>query len=83
MGVCKPDSLATFSPYEVMHAERRIMGTFIANGSVPLAIEELAKGFIRTDLFVTHKIPLREIGRAVDLNRSGESVKTLVIPDGR
>jgi len=45
-----------------------------------LAIEELSKGFIPTDVFITHKINIREIDRAFDLNRKGEAVKTLILP---
>jgi threonine dehydrogenase-like Zn-dependent dehydrogenase len=82
MGVCKPDAMGSFSPFEIMRYERKIMGSYIANGNVDLAIEELAKGFIKTDVFITHKIPIADIAQAFELNRKGESVKTLIIPKG-
>jgi len=82
MGVCRPDAVGSFSPFEIMRYERKIMGSFIANGNVDLAIEELSKGFIKTEVFITHKIPLDEIARAFELNKKGESVKTLIVPKG-
>ena len=80
MGITRPETTASFQPYELMRYERKIMGTFIANGKFNLAIEELSKGFIPTDVFITHKINIREIDRAFDLNRKGEAVKTLILP---
>jgi 2-desacetyl-2-hydroxyethyl bacteriochlorophyllide A dehydrogenase len=81
MGVCKPDAKASFNPFEIMRYERKIMGSYIANGNVDLAIEELSKGFIKSEVFITHKVPLKEIDRAVNLNRKGDSVKTLILPE--
>jgi len=80
MGVCRPDAKASFNPFEIMRFERKIFGSYIANGNVDLAIEELSKGFIKSDVFITHKVPLKEIDRAVNLNKKGESVKTLILP---
>jgi threonine dehydrogenase-like Zn-dependent dehydrogenase len=80
MGVCRPDAKASFNPFEIMRFERKIFGSYIANGNVDLAIEELSKGFIKSDVFITHKVPLKEIDRAINLNRKGESVKTLIMP---
>ncbi|MFI5419946.1 MAG: alcohol dehydrogenase catalytic domain-containing protein [Nitrososphaerales archaeon] len=82
MGVCKPEAVASLNPFEIMRYERKIMGSFIANGNVDLAIEELSKGFIKTDVFITHKIPITDIAQAFELNRNGESVKTLIVPKG-
>jgi len=80
MGVCRPDAKASFNPFEIMRYERKIFGSYIANGNVDLAIEELSKGFIKSDVFITHKVPLKEIDRAINLNMKGESVKTLILP---
>ena len=83
MGVCGPDTKAAFNPFELLRYERKIMGSYIANGNVDLAIEELSKGFIKSEIFITHKVPLKEIDRAINLNKKGESVKTLIIPEGQ
>ena len=56
------------------------MGTFAGFGCVPLAIECLSNGFIDSGVFITHKVPLDEIYRAVELNRKGEAIKTLILP---
>ena len=80
MSTCRPDAIAGFSPFDLMRFERKIMGTYISNGNFQFAIDALAKGFIPTDVFITHRLPIREIHRAFELNKRGESIKTLILP---
>jgi threonine dehydrogenase-like Zn-dependent dehydrogenase len=80
MGRLSPDATARFRPDEILRSEKKIMGTFAGFGYMPLAIECLSKGLIKTEVFVTHKIPLDDIYRAVELNRKGEAIKTLILP---
>ena len=80
MGTSKPDALACFAAYELMRYEKRIMGSYISNGNFQLAIDELAKGFIPADVIITHRLPIREIHLALELNKRGESIKTLILP---
>jgi L-iditol 2-dehydrogenase len=44
------------------------------------ALELLREGAIDPLPFVTHRVGLEETGRALDLARSGEAVKALVVP---
>jgi L-iditol 2-dehydrogenase len=44
------------------------------------ALELLASGAVDPLPFVTHRLPLDETGRALELVRSGEAVKALVLP---
>jgi threonine dehydrogenase-like Zn-dependent dehydrogenase len=80
MSTCKPDTIVGFSPFELMRSERKIMGSYISNGNFQLAIDALSKGFIPTEVFITHRLPISEIHRAFELNRKGESIKTLILP---
>ena len=80
MGRLSPDATARFRPDEILRSEKKILGTFAGFGYMPLAIECLSKGFIKTEVFITHKIPLDDIYRAVELNRKGEAIKTLILP---
>lgn len=80
MGRLNPETKASFRPDVVLRSEKKIIGTYAGFGCIPMAIEELAKGFIKTDVFITHRLPLEDIMQAVEFNRRGESIKTLVIP---
>jgi len=82
MGICSPDAGASFLPFELMRYEKKIMGTNISNGNFQLAINELAKGLIPTDVIITHQLSIRDIHRAFELNKRGESLKTLVVMNG-
>jgi L-iditol 2-dehydrogenase len=44
------------------------------------AFELLASGAVDPLPFVTHRLPLEETGRALELARTGEAVKVLVLP---
>lgn len=80
MGRLSPDATARFRPDIILRSEKKILGTFAGFGCMPLAIECLSKGFIDPQVFITHKIPLDDIQSAVDLNRRGEAIKTLIQP---
>jgi L-iditol 2-dehydrogenase len=40
----------------------------------------LASGRVDPSPFVTHRLPLEETGRALQLARTGEALKALVLP---
>jgi threonine dehydrogenase-like Zn-dependent dehydrogenase len=80
MGRLSQDAVARFRPDIILRSEKKILGTFAGFGYVPLAIECLSNGFVDPDVFVTHRVPLDDIYRAVELNRKGEAIKTLIFP---
>jgi len=81
MGTCRPEATATFSPFDLMRYEKDILGSHTQAASFRTAIEMLDAGFVPVNTIVTHKVPLKEISRAFALNKSGESVKTVVVMD--
>ena len=81
MGTCRPDATAKFSPFDLMRYEKDILGSHTQAASFRTAIEMLDAGFVPVNTIVTHKVPLKEISRAFALNKSGESVKTVVVMD--
>jgi threonine dehydrogenase-like Zn-dependent dehydrogenase len=81
MGTCRPDATAKFSPFDLMRYEKDILGSHTQAASFGTAIEMLNAGFVPVNAIVTHRIPLKEIDRAFTLNKSGESVKTVVVMD--
>ena len=44
------------------------------------AAELFASGVLDPDVFVTDRVPLEDYGRAIDAFKSGEGLKTQVIP---
>jgi L-iditol 2-dehydrogenase len=44
------------------------------------ALELVASGRVDPAPLITHRLPLRETGRALELARTGEAVKALVLP---
>jgi len=81
MGTCRPEATAKFSPFDLMRYEKDILGSHTQAASFRTAIEMLDAGFVPVSTIVTHKIPLKEIDRAFTLNKTGESVKTVVTMD--
>lgn len=67
--------------YDVTKYEIQILGTYIARGTFPLATKLLESGRIDFSRLVTHRLPLRDIARGIDLLRRGEAVKVAVIPE--
>jgi threonine dehydrogenase-like Zn-dependent dehydrogenase len=79
MGTCRPDATAKFSPFDLMRYEKDILGSHTQAASFRTAIEMLDAGFVPVNSIVTHQIPLKEIDRAFTLNKTGESVKAVVV----
>jgi threonine dehydrogenase-like Zn-dependent dehydrogenase len=78
MGTCRPEAFAKFSPFDIMRYEKDILGSHTQAASFRTAIETLDAEFVPVDTIVTHQIPLRQIDQAFKLNKTGESVKTIV-----
>lgn len=70
----------TVRQYDVTKYEIQILGTYIARGTFPLAVSLLESRQIDFGRLVTHRLPLTEIHRGIDLLRRGEAVKVAVIP---
>ena len=81
MGTCGPEATARFSPFDLMRYEKDILGSHTQAASFRTAIDMLDAGFVPVNVIVTHQIPLKEIDRAFTLNKTGESVKTVVRMD--
>jgi threonine dehydrogenase-like Zn-dependent dehydrogenase len=81
MGTCRPEATAKFSPFDLMRYEKDILGSHTQAASFRTAIDMLSADFVPVNVIVTHQIPLKEIDKAFTLNKTGESVKTVVRMD--
>ncbi|MCC6626347.1 MAG: alcohol dehydrogenase catalytic domain-containing protein [Chloroflexi bacterium] len=78
VGVTDLDVVATFTPQEVFFKEMTIVGAREFTGGADRALRWLS----RLDLtpLITHTLPLAEVQRGIDLARSGQAGKVLLIP---
>ena len=60
-GVCPPDALAGFSPYEIFRRELTIVGSHSLSGNLPDALDVLGRLGERADRLVSHRLPLAGI----------------------
>ncbi len=60
-GVCPPDRVVSYSPYEVYYRELTIQGSYSLNGELPDAVAILRSGKIPTKEIVTNLISLEDV----------------------
>ncbi len=58
--------------------ELTIMGSFIINDSMARAITVLESGVLELDPIITHKLPLEELDRGLELMRTGEGMEIII-----
>ncbi len=62
--------------------ELDIVGAHLGPYRYPLAIDYLHRGVVRADPLVTHRLPLRDFQRGIDMLLRGEGIKIMLLPDG-
>lgn len=58
--------------------ELTIMGSFIINDSMQKAITVLENDLLELDPIITHKLPLEELDRGLELLRTGEGMEVII-----
>lgn len=80
-GLPKDDSIIRFDSNLVHYRELFVLGAY---GSAPRhnreALGLIADGVVRVDDLVTHRLPLEDARRAIDVVTSGEALKVVVEP---
>jgi 2-desacetyl-2-hydroxyethyl bacteriochlorophyllide A dehydrogenase len=66
--------------YDITKHEYQILGSYIARGTFPQAVSLLESGSIDFERLITHRLPLREVHRGIDLLRRGQALKIAVMP---
>jgi 2-desacetyl-2-hydroxyethyl bacteriochlorophyllide A dehydrogenase len=79
-GVSGPNAVAAVSPYDIFARELTISGSQSLQHTLHRAVGVLAAGLLDGDAFITDRIALTEVTRALDVVRRGEGVKTQLIP---
>jgi L-iditol 2-dehydrogenase len=80
-GLPRDDSTIRFDSNLVHYRELSVFGAY---GSAPRhnreALSLIADGLVRVDDLITHRMPLAEVGRAIDTVMSGEGLKVVIEP---
>jgi len=79
-GVVSPDSVAAIKPYDVYYKELTIVGSFVNPFTQARAIQYLADGIVRVDRLISHRFPVDQFAAALEMARSADSVKVVVVP---
>lgn len=78
VGAASPDLEARLRPFDVFANNLTIRGTTGPGWTYPRAIELAPK--VRPERVLTHRFPLSELPRAMELRRRNIGVKAVVIP---
>ncbi len=64
----------------ITRCELDIMGTYIARFTFPPAIQIIESGLLNLQELVTHRFPLEEIHKGIQVMRKGEAIKVVITP---
>lgn len=70
-----------FSPHSINSKELQIYGVFLMQHAMEASISILETGLLPLDEIVTHRLPLEKVHEGLDLVRSGEAAKVVLLPN--
>jgi 2-desacetyl-2-hydroxyethyl bacteriochlorophyllide A dehydrogenase len=79
-GVASPDATVDLSPYDVYRREITIVGSMAVHESFDRAVTAIAERPTVAAALVTHRIPLADYPKALEIFRSGASGKVEIVP---
>lgn len=79
-GTCPKDAQVSISPYDIMRHEKEIVGSFIANFTFTPAIHIMYSKLVPSEVLFTHEFKVKEIHKAFQTHKAGESIKILMTP---
>lgn len=77
-GVAPEEAQITVSPYAIYRKEVSITGSFTNPFTHGRALSLLASGRLRVDGLVSHRLPLDEVRRGIELLESGDAMKVVI-----
>jgi threonine dehydrogenase-like Zn-dependent dehydrogenase len=69
------------SPVLITSKELQIYGVWLMKYTMPDAINILESGLLPMDKIVTHRLPLEEVHKAIELARTGQGIKVVIEPN--
>src|SRR3989449_7231252 len=80
-GGCAPGTSIRLDTRRTHYEELTLLGAFHHTpATIRRAVEALASGVLVPDELISHRMPLEEVGRALELMAKGEALKVLIEP---
>ncbi len=68
------------SQSQITFKELQVMGSWLANATFPKAVRLIESGGLKLKKLITHRLPLEEIHKGIDLINKGEAFKVIINP---
>ena len=68
------------SQSQITFKELQVMGSWLANATFPKAVRLSESGGLKLKKLITHRLPLEEIHKGIDLINKGEAFKVIINP---
>ncbi|MPZ93722.1 MAG: alcohol dehydrogenase catalytic domain-containing protein [Propionibacteriales bacterium] len=81
-GVAPAEARVRLSPFRIYNDEITVIGSMAVLHSFGAALDLIASGAVTTDRLVSHRLPLDDYPKALDIVRAGSGVKVHVLPNG-
>ena len=78
-GVCSPDAKVEVSPFDIYRRDLEIIGSFAIRRTYDRAFQLMENGAIDVKPLIAERLPIEEIGRALELMRTGKAAMKLQI----
>jgi 2-desacetyl-2-hydroxyethyl bacteriochlorophyllide A dehydrogenase len=78
-GVAPSEARVALSPFRVYNDEITVIGSMAVLHSFGAALDLIARGVVRTDGLVSHRLPLEEYERALEIVRGAAGVKVHMV----
>jgi Zn-dependent alcohol dehydrogenase len=82
LGIPRADAEISLPALTVPRMERRVLGSIYGSSrpdrDFPLILDEYRRGRLPIDKLITHRLPLDDVGLAVDAVRSGEATRVVL-----
>ncbi|MDX6534816.1 MAG: S-(hydroxymethyl)glutathione dehydrogenase / alcohol dehydrogenase [Gaiellales bacterium] len=82
LGIPRADAEISLPALTIPRMERRVLGSIYGSSrpdrDFPLILDEYRRGRLPIDKLITHRLPLDDVGLAVDAVRSGEATRVVL-----
>ncbi len=86
LGISRPEAVLELPALSIPRMERRVLGSMYGSSrpdrDFPRILDLYRSGRLPLDRLVSHRLPLAEVERAIDLMRSGEAVRVVLELEG-
>jgi len=79
-GVCPVGEQISVEPNDIYFRELTIVGSYVNPHTFSRSVAMLAAGQVRVDKFQLHKFPLEGVHEALDFQKKGKTIKSMIVP---